>query len=467
MTAADLAAGRDRRRADGAAPGLRSVIDYDFASMLAAPPRQRIVLWLMLTVVIVGTIGLAVAPVDIVISANGKIITSDSQIVLQPLEASVVRALNVKPGDKVKKGAVLARLDPTFSKADEAELTTKFRHLAAVCERLAAEAAGRPYEPAAPNAEQLIERQIYHQRQAEYLAKMTALERKTAQYRADLAAHKTEAAGLAQQINLVGEQEQMYSALVQQNLASKLKLLDARQRLVDAKSRLDTNSGEQKRLQEQIAETLAERDAAGEEWRRKVSEDLAQNRSDRDATAARLTKAKLRRELSVLRAPTDATVLEIADRPAGSVVREAETLVRLVPAGAPLIAEVNIDPRDVARMQVGDRVTLKLEALPWQQFGLAYGIVRSISPDVLDDGNPRETAAANSAPGLKREIHPSPIHYRARIEVTETHFRNMPVDFMLRPGMRLVGDIKLGRRSVLQYVMNPLTRVIGESFREP
>ena len=466
MSAAGLATDRDDREA-AAAPGLRSVIDYDFASMLTAPPKQRIVLWLMLTVIVAGTIGLAVAPVDIVVSANGKIITSDSQIVVQPLEASVVRAVNVKPGEKVKKGEVLARLDPTFSKADEAELNAKYRHLAAVCERLEAEAAGHPYKPANPDAAQLIERQIYHQRQAEYLAKMTALERKTAQYRADLAAHKTEAGGLAQQISLVGEQARMFSTLVQQNLASKLKLLDAQQRLVEAKSRLDTNAGEQKRLQEQIAETLAEHDAAAEEWRRKVSEKLAQSRSQRDATAAQLTKAKRRRELSVLRAPIDATVLEVADRPAGSVVREAETLMRLVPAGAPLIAEARIDPRDVARMRVGDRVTLKLEALPWQQFGLAYGIVRSLSPDVLPDANARETAAANNAPGLKSEVHPSPIHYRARIEVTETDFRNLPADFMLRPGMRLVGDIKLGRRSVLQYVMNPLTRVMNDSFREP
>ena len=62
------------------------------------------------------------------------------------------------------------------------------------------------------------------------------------------------------------------------------------------------------------------------------------------------------------------------------MVREAETLIRLVPADAPLLAELQVDTRDVARLHVGDAVTLKFEALPWQQFGLAYGVLRSLTP---------------------------------------------------------------------------------------
>ena len=467
MSATDIAAAQPAGPVNTAAPAPRAVIDYDFSSVLAAPPRQRLVLWLMAAIIAAAAVALAVARVNIIVSANGRMISSDSQIVVQPLETSVVRAVDVKPGEKVAKGAVLATLDPTFTKADESELNAKFGHLQAACERLEAEIAGRPYEPADPNAEQLIERQIYHKRQAEYLAKLTASEKKAAQYRADLAAHKTEAEGLAQQIQLVGQQEQMYEALVEKSLASKLKLLDSQQRLVEAKSRLDTNLGEQKKLDEQIAQTVAERDAFTEEWQRKLSEELAQSRSERDATAARLSKAKLRRELSVLRAPADATVLEVADRPAGSVMREAETLMRLVPTDAPLLAEVEIDPRDVARLHVGDAVTLKLEALPWQQFGLAHGVLRSLSPDVLADDNARETAAEMNTTGLKSTAHQTPIHYRARIEVTKTEFRNLPDGFILRPGMRLVGDIKVGRRSVLQYILNPITRVLDESLREP
>src|SRR5205807_6349598 len=133
------------------------------------------------------------------------------------------------------------------------------------------------------------QRDIFQRRQQEYAAKIAASETKARQYRADLEAHKIEAKGLQEQIGLVGEQEQMYKTLVAQNLASKLKLLDTTQRLVEAKDRLATNFGEQQKLQEQVAGAFAERDSFMHEWRRKLSEELAQNSGERDAAAARLS----------------------------------------------------------------------------------------------------------------------------------------------------------------------------------
>lgn len=451
----------------GSVPAPRAIIDYDFQSVLAAPPRQRLVLWLMMGLVVAAAIGLSVARVDVSVATNGKIVTSDSDIVIQPLEASVVRSVNVHPGDKVTAGEVLATLDPTFSNADEAELTAKLRFLQAKYDRLAAELAGRDYDPASPGAEEQAQRDVFRQRRQEFAAKLDAAQHKADQLQADLVAHRVEAQGLQQQIQLVGEQEGMYRTLVAKNLASKLKLLDTRQRLVQARSQLDTNLGEQQKLAEQIASALADRDAFVDEWRRKLSEDFAEARSERDGAAAQLSKAQRRQQLAVMRAPTDATVLEVADRPAGSVLREAEPLMRLVPAGAPLVAEVQIDTRDVARLHPGDAVTLKFEALPWQQFGLAYGVLRSLTPDVLADENSRQTAEDMSSADMRNEVRQSTIHYRGRVEVTETKFRNLPSGFVMRPGLRVAADIKVGRRSVLQYILNPITRVMSDSLHEP
>lgn len=452
---------------NAAAPAPRAVIDYDFQSVLAAPPRQRLVLWLMAAVIAVAALALSIAKVDMVVAANGKLTSSDAEIVVQPLETAVVRSVAVKMGDHVKAGDVLVTLDPTFTGSDAAEQSAKLRFSQAAYDRLDAELAGRVYNPPNPTPEQQTQRDVFRKRQQEYQAKVAASERKAEQYKADLAAHKVEAQGLAQQIKLVAEQEEMYKTLVAQSLASKLKLLDTSQRLVEAKNRLDTNLGEQLKLAEQIAGAFAERDSFVHEWQRKLSEEMAQTRSDRDGAAARVAKAELRHDLSVMRASADATVLDVADRPAGSVVREAETLIRLVPSAAPLIAEVQIDTRDVARLRLGDEVTLKFEALPWQQFGLARGVLRTLTPDVLVDENARETAENMNSPELKSQARQSGIHYRGRIEVTEARFRNLPDGFALRPGLRLVADIKVGRRSVLEYILNPITRVITESLHEP
>ena len=95
------------------------------------PPKRRLVLWLMVGLIATAAIALAVLKVDIVVSANGKIVTSDSEIVIQPVETSVVRSIAVRMGQQVKAGEVLATLDPTFSQADRDELAAKLRNLSA------------------------------------------------------------------------------------------------------------------------------------------------------------------------------------------------------------------------------------------------------------------------------------------------------------------------------------------------
>jgi hemolysin D len=394
-------------------------------------------------------------------------VTGDGEIVIQPVETSVVRSVAVKMGQQVKAGDLLATLDPTFTQADRDELAAKLHTLDATFDRLDAELAGRMYDPRDPNPDELTQHDVFRKRHEEYAAKVSAAEHKVAQAKSDLAAHLAEAGSLREQIRLASEAENIYQQLVAKDLASKLKLLDASQRLVDAKSRLETNLGEQEKLKEQIAEAQADRDGFVQEWQRKLSEEMAQTRSDRDATAARLSKAQLRHELAVITAPEDATVLEVAPRPAGSVLKEAETLMRLVPTAGPLLVEVQVDTRDVARLHLGDRATIKLEALPWQQFGLAYGELKALTPDTLSDDNARETTEETASPELKTQAKQSPIHYRARFELRETRFRNLPDGFALRPGMRVVADIKVGRRAILDYVLNPITRVIDESLREP
>jgi membrane fusion protein, hemolysin D len=454
-------------RPSAAEPAPRALIDYDFNSVLAAPPKRRVVLWLMAGLFAAGAAALALAKVDIVVSADGRLVTSTSEIVVQPLETSVVRKIAVKMGDRVKAGEVLATLDPTFTEADEAELGAKLSRLAATRDRIAAELAGAPYDPPHPNADELTQRDIFRKRHDEYGARIAALDRKAAAYQADLAAHKTEAQGLEQQIRLAQQAESIYRALVAKDLASKLKLIATMQSRVEAQSRLYTNEGEQRQLADEIAEAAAERAAFVNEWRRKLAEALVETRGDFDTTAAQLKKARLRRRMAVLRAPSDAIVLAVAERPEGAVVQPAEPLVRLVPADVPLVAEVEIDTRDVARIRVGDRATIKFQALPWQQYGLADGVLKTLAPDTVDDGRRATPEAAMAPEGFATGLPKSPIHYRARVALTETEFRNLPQGFALRPGMRLTADIKIGRRSVLQYVLNPLTRVVNESLREP
>jgi membrane fusion protein, hemolysin D len=467
VSLAALPAPRDGARPAPDASGPRPALDCGFESVLAPPGGRRLVLWLLVALIAFAAAALALLKVDVVVAANGRIATGEREIVVQPLETSVVRSIAVNMGEQVKAGEVLATLDPTFTQADQNELTAKLRGLDAAFDRLAAELAGGAYDPRDPNLDELIQRDVFRRRHDEYAAKLAAAGHKIEQYQADLAARQAEAASLRQQIELSGEAVHIYKQLVAKDLASKLKLIDASQHQLDAEARLDDDLGDQQKLAGEIAEAQADRAGFVEEWRRKLAEEIAQTRSERDGAAARLAKARMRAELTVMRAPEDAIVLDVADRPPGSVLREAETLMRLVPSRSPLFFDVEVDTRDVARLHVGDRATIKLEALPWQQYGLAYGDLVSLTPDTLADDNPAETRGGASPAEPGGPARQGAVHYRARIALSTTKFRNLPAGFGLRPGMRVVCDIKIGRRSILQYVLNPLTRIIGESLREP
>src|SRR5712672_2330975 len=152
----------------------RPVIDYDFQTVLAAASKQRFVLWLMIGLVATIAAALAIAKVDIIVNADGKLASSDSEIVIQPLETSIVRSVPVKVGQRVKKGEVLATLDPTFTEADESEHAGRLGGLQAAYDRLSAESDGRSYEPGNPNPEERTQFTVWQKRQAEYAARITS-----------------------------------------------------------------------------------------------------------------------------------------------------------------------------------------------------------------------------------------------------------------------------------------------------
>ena len=93
--------------------------------------------------------------------------------------------------------------------------------------------------------------------------------------------------------------------------------------------------------------------------------------------------------------------------------------------------------------------------------------LKALTPNTLSDENAHETGELAASPDLKTQPNQSTIHYRARFELRGSRFRNLPDGFSLRPGMRVVADVKVGRRAILDYVLNPITRVIDESLREP
>lgn len=423
-----------------------------------APPRvARATLYSVVALIAVAVVWASVSRVDMIVTAQGKLITTRPNLVIQPLETSVIRDIHVKAGDRVNRGDVLATLDPTFSQADLDQLRNKVGAFDAAINRLRAELGGNEYAagPAA-NADEILQRKLFLQRKSAYDAQIQNYDAQIASAQANLATAQDEEKVLVQRLETMKSIETMRATLAEREVGSKLNLLLSQDARLEVESNLARVRGSIADDEHRVDKSRADRKVFAEDFRKTAYQDLVETLAKRDSAAEDLKKVELRRQLIVLKAPADAIVLEIADRTIGSVVKEAETLFVLVPRDVPLQAEVRVEGRDIGQVSVGQPVRIKFEAFPFQKYGTGTGAVRVISQDSFSpdpkaaDGAPRATAP----------------YYRVLVDLLDTRLR-LPQDrVQLIPGMAVTAELKVGRRSVISYFLYPLLRGLDESIRE-
>jgi HlyD family secretion protein len=252
----------------------------------------------------------------------------------------------------------------------------------------------------------------------------------------------------------------MRSGLWKNKLASKIQYLEAQSLRLRSERELRDATDRLTELRHSARSRRAERQAFIDEWRRALTEDLVAKRAEMARLNESLVKANRLLLLVQIIAPEDGVVLEVASRSVGSIMREAEPLITLVPSNAPVIAEVTIASADVGYTSIGDPVSVKVDAYPYQRHGMVEGRLASISEASFS------TQGTGSDPS--RPLPPSrgAVH-RARIELTQKELGKMPEGARLTPGMTVTADIKVGSRTVMSYFLNPVTRGLDESMREP
>jgi HlyD family secretion protein len=395
----------------------------------------------------------SIAKVDRIVVAQGKLVTTAATIVVQPLETSVVRSLDVRIGEIVQKGDHLATLDPTFSMADAAQLRGKIASLEAQIARLEAELSDRLYAPEKIDDEVLLQVTIWKRRVEKYSAKVESFDQQIRETEAKIATKTADHDALNPRLVIARELENMRHELFKKEVGTKIAYLDAEAQRMQIERDMQLTANESLELQQTLSRLHADKAAYVAEFRQQLGEDLVQARRDRDAAVKQLEKAARRNEVTVLEAPADAVVLDVAQRSVGSVMKEAEPLYTLVPLNSPLEAEVLVEGRDVGQVKTAARTRVKLEAWPFQKHGTLEGEVRTLSEDVF-----------NPDPKKDEEARP---HYKARVKLTSTELRSVPEHFRLIPGMAVTAEIKAGERSVISYFLYPLLRGLDESIREP
>ncbi|MFC7421106.1 HlyD family type I secretion periplasmic adaptor subunit [Iodobacter arcticus] len=390
--------------------------------------------------------------VEQVVVAQGRLVNPSPNIVVQPFETSIIQRIEVRVGQVVRKGQLLATLDPTFAQADDAQLRSRLQSLETQIASLQSELSGKATSNANTDADTILQAQILGERQANFRAQAAKIDQNLARLGASLQSNRHDFQVLSKRLKSMVEIESMQEKAVVQQYDSKLRLLEVRDRRLEIERDLGLVQNKEYEILKEQGALQAEKMAFSKGWRQKVMEDMLAATRERDGLNEQLQKSDKRRKMVSLVSPVDAVVLDIAKLSQGSILKEAEQMFTLVPLGAVLEVEAKIDSLDIGYIKEGDPVHMKLDAFPFQKHGMLEGKVRTISEDSF-----RNETAPRGADAF----------YITHINLGPNKLKMMTGKSRLLPGMTVSAEIVVGKRSVISYLIWPLTKAMEEAIREP
>lgn len=376
-----------------------------------------IVLWLIVVVLAVLLYWSAVSKIDQVARASGTVIASRRVQVIQAVDGGVLEQISVAEGDRVKAGQVLARFDPVRPSSENDAADAKYAALAAAAARLRAEISNSAVEW--PQAAR---------RHPEFIqAQQQLLEGKRQTLRADL----NNLQGLVQAAT---EELAINERLVRDGDSSQLELLRAKRQVTEAQSKLDTRRNQY--LQDVQAEMT------------RVRDELEQ--AEQQAT-------QRRRQLQnvVMTAPMDGIVKNVRFTTLGGVLRPGDELLTIVPVDDRMILETKVAPRDIAQIRNGLEASIRFDAYDYTTYGAVEGKVIYVSPDSL-----RDEAQRGDGQG------PAQTYYRVHVETSSPATTRTGQRIDVIPGMTATVDVRTGQRTVLEFLLKPVNKVMTEAFGE-
>ena len=428
-----------------------------FVERLPPSRAPRIVLWTVCALFVFALTWSLVAKLDIVAVTEGRLVPTTYSKIVQPAESGIVREILVRDGDSVVAGQVLVRLDPTLAGADSKSVAGDVDLRRLTLRRIDAELAGQTLA-LGKNEDANLFLQLQAQGSARRQSYLDSLAQENSQrdrIAADLRAATETLNKLTATAPLVQQQADAYDKLVKDGFFSPLAVQDKRREAINLRQDLKSQEGAVASLKAQMSGQDKKIANLTSQYRSQLQNERVETQAQLAKLEQEATKQSYRQAMLELKAPQGGIVKDLATTTIGAVVAPGTILLTIVPKDEPLIAEIRIGHDDIGFVEPGQAVKLKLAAYPFQKYGMLEGTVRTIAADV---------SSANTTDAKA----PSPVDlgFKAIVALNSQQLTARGQPFVLNSGMQVVAEIRQGERTVMEYLLSPVTTTVTQAGRE-
>ncbi|RWB96842.1 HlyD family type I secretion periplasmic adaptor subunit [Mesorhizobium sp.] len=422
--------------------------------------RRYMLLGAATVALLVGGLGAWAATTELsgAVIATGHIAVESNVKAVQHPSGGVVGEINVRNGDEVRAGDILLRLDDTLTRANLAVITNTLDELSAREARLTAEREGAEAiafsedltsRSSVGHVARVIggEQKLFALRRGAYRAQIEQRRQRVSQLKEEIAGLEAQRAAKEHEIALVRDEIKGVRGLWEKKLVQRSRLLD----LERGEAQIEGGRGQ---LVAAIAEAngrISETEMAiiqiQQDWRSEVAKELRETEARTTELAERKIAAEELLRQTDIRSPQNGRVHQLAIHTVGGVVTTGEPIMMIVPTADELTVDARIAPQDIDQVQPGQLVHLRLSAFSQQVTPEIEGHVATVSPDLVED----------ERNGLS--------YYSVRIRLDEGKLGSLDPE-SLKPGMPVEAFMRTTDRTVISFLMKPLTDQISRAFRE-
>ncbi|HEB95278.1 MAG TPA: HlyD family type I secretion periplasmic adaptor subunit [Sedimenticola thiotaurini] len=383
--------------------------------------------------------------------ARGEVIPAGMIHDIQHLEGGIVSEIAVRDGDQVEKGQLLLSFAPPASLSEyeqtlvrKAALEMETERLAAILERRKPDFgdAGKRYPRLA-----LRQMTLYRAQMASQESELRVIDAQIRQRRTELSRQQNQAKSIRRELELLREQVRIRSRLAERQVVARTELLD-----------IQSRQAETQREQRTIEDNIVVAQSALDEALQRRQELVAQFNEEIELQAGEAAEKLAEVEQSLVRlkdrvnrldihAPVSGIVQGLSITRINAVVEPGQVIMQIVPVDDELIVEARISPNDIGHVHRGQEAEVKVDSYDSARFGSVAGVIRRISPSTYLDE--------------RREP-----YYRAEIELERSWVGDPQQKMEVIPGMTVVADVKTGSKTLLDYLLKPISRGFGNAFRE-